>query len=77
MEHTKPHLSDEISKLKMDIMGLSETRRPGSGEISSRGFTYYWFGMSNRARLKGVAIGVSSKLQPSVVEIIPVDERIM
>ena len=33
--------------------------------------------MSNDARLKGVAIGVSSRRQPSVVEIIPVDERIM
>ena len=33
--------------------------------------------MSNGTRLKGVAIGVSSRLQPSVVNIIPVDERIM
>ena len=41
----------------MDIMGLSETRRLGSDEINSRGFTYYWSGMSNGARLKGVAIG--------------------
>ena len=61
----------------MDIVGLSETRRPGSGEISSRGFTYYWSGMNNGARLKEIAIGVYSRLQPSVVEIIPVDERIM
>ena len=55
----------------------SKTRRPGSGEISSRGFIYYWSGMSNGARLKRVAIGGSSRLQPSVVEVIPVDERIM
>ena len=33
--------------------------------------------MSNGAHLKGVAIGVSSRLQPSVVEVIPVDKRIM
>ena len=33
--------------------------------------------MSNGARFKGVAIGVSSRLQLIVVEIIPVDERIM
>ena len=72
-----PHLSDELSRLRMDIVGLSETRRPGSGEISSRGLTYYWSGMSNGARLKGVAIGVSSRLQPSVVEVILVDEHIM
>ena len=61
----------------MGIVRFSETRRPGSGEISSRGFTYYWSGMNNGTRLKGVAIGVSSRLQPSIVEVIPVDERIM
>ena len=43
-------------------MGLSETSRPGSGEIIRRGFTYYWSGMSNSARLKEIAIGVSSRL---------------
>ena len=61
----------------MDRVGLSETRRLGSDEISSRGFTYYWFGMNNGASLKGVSIDVSSRLQPSVAEIIPVDERTM
>ena len=57
------------------MVGLSETRRPGSGETSSKGFTYS--GMSNGHHVKGVAIGVSSRLQPSVVEVTPVDERIM
>ena len=61
----------------MDIMGSSEMRRPGSGEITSKGFTYYWYGMSNGARLKRVAKGVSSRLQPSVAKVIPVDERII
>ena len=60
------------------MVGLSETRRPGSGETSSKGFTCYWSGMSNGHHVKGVAIGVSSRLlQPSVVEVTPVDERIM
>ena len=76
-KHRLSHLSDELSRLKMNIVGLSETRRPGSGEISSRSFTYYWSGMSNGARLKGVAIGVSRRLQPSIAEVIPVDEHIM
>ena len=58
-------------------MRLSETRRPGSGKISFRCFTYYWSGMNNSGRLKGVAIAVSSRLQPLFVEVIPVDERIM
>ena len=58
-------------------MGLSETWRPSSGETSSKGFTYYWSSMSNGHHVRGAAIGISSRLQPSVLEITPVDERIM
>ena len=58
----------------MDIEGISETRRHGSGETSSKGFTYYWSGMSNGHHVKGVAIGISSRLQPFVVEATPVGE---
>ncbi|KAG0730190.1 Craniofacial development protein 2 [Chionoecetes opilio] len=75
--HRLPLLSGELSRLKVDIVGLSETRRPGSGETSSGGYTYYWSGLSNGHRVRGVAIGISSKLQPSVVEVTPVDERIL
>ena len=59
------------------MVGFSETRRPGSGETNSKGFTYYWSGMSNGHHVKGVAIGIASRLQPSVVEVTLVDERIM
>ena len=43
---------DQLTRLRMNIMALSETRRHGSSEISS---TYYWSCMSNGVRLKGVA----------------------
>ena len=78
-DHQLPHLSDELSRLRVDVVGLSETRRPGSGETSSKGFTYYWSGTSNGHHVKGVAIGISpSRLQqPSVVEGAPVDEHII
>ena len=59
------------------MVGLSETRRPGSGKTSSKTFTYFWSGMSNGHHVKGVAIGMSSRLLLSVVEVTPVDERIM
>ena len=49
------------------MVGLSEIRRPGSGETSSKGFTYHWSGMSNGHHVKRVAIGVSSRLLLSVV----------
>ncbi len=57
----------------MDIVGLSEVRRPGSGEICSGGYIYYWSGRSDGARLGGVAIGISSRLQSSVVGVTPVE----
>ena len=34
-----PHLWDELSRLRVDMVGFYETRRPGSGETSSKGFT--------------------------------------
>ena len=76
-DHRLPHLSDKLSRLRMDMVGLSETRKPGSGETNSKGYTYYCSGMSNGHHVMWVAIGVSSRLQPSVVEVTPVDERIM
>ena len=57
------------------MVGLSETRRPGIGE-TNRGFTYYWSCRSNGHHVKRVAIGISSRLQQSVVEVTPVAERI-
>ena len=71
-DHRLPHLSDDLSRLRVDMVGLSETRRLGSGETSSKGFTYYWSSMSNGHHVKGVAIGISSRLQPSVVELMSV-----
>ena len=52
-DHRLPHLSDELSKLRVDMVGLSKTKRPGSGETSSKGFTYYWSDMSNGHHIKG------------------------
>ena len=76
-DHRLPHLSNELRRLKVDIAGLSETRRPGSGEISCGDYTYCWSGTSNGTRVRGVAVAISSKLWPFVVEVTPVDERIM
>ncbi|MEL6802745.1 MAG: reverse transcriptase domain-containing protein, partial [Bacteroidota bacterium] len=76
-DHRLPYLSSELRRLRVDIVGLSETRRPGRGEISSGGYSYYWSGMEDGSRLRGVAVGISSRLQPFVVEVTPVDERMM
>ena len=61
----------------MDIAGLSEVRWPGNGETSSEGYTYYWSGMADGTRLRGVAVAISSRLASAVDEVTAVDERIM
>ena len=55
----------------MDMVRLSETRRTGSGKPLTRALPI------TGHHVKGVAIGVSSRLLPSVVEVTPVDERII
>ena len=71
------HLSDELIELRVDMVGLSETRRSSIGKTSINGFTYHWSSMNNGHHVKGVTIGISSRLQPSVMEVTPYDEYIM
>ena len=52
-DHRLAHLSDELSRLRVDMVGLSETRRPDSGETRSKGFTYHWSGIRNGHHVKG------------------------
>lgn len=71
-----PFLSDELRRLRWDNVELSKTKRPGKGEVIDWGYTYYWFNMNNGFRLKGVSMGITSKLQPFVIGVTPVDERL-
>ena len=77
LDERLPLLSRELRQLGVEVVALSEVRRPGSGMISEGGYTYHWSGRSDGKHLQGVAIAISSRLQPSVVEVAPVDERIM
>ena len=54
-DHRLPYLSEELSRLRMDMLGLSETRRPDSGETRSKGFIYYMSGISDGQHVKEVA----------------------
>ena len=72
-----PLLSRELGRLGVDVASVSEVRRPGSGVASVGGYTYYWSGRADGHHWEGVAIAISNRLRPSVVEVAPVDERIM
>ncbi len=72
-----PALSRELSRLGVAVVALSEVRRPGTGHISSGGYTYYWSGRADGRHTEGVAVAVANRLVPLIKEVTPVSERIM
>ena len=63
--------------MNIDIAALSGVRRPDSGEIITGSDTYYWSDRSDGYHAQGVAVAVSNKLTPMIIEVTPVNERIM
>ena len=57
--------------MNISIAALSEVWRPDSGEIMADGYTYYWSGHSDGYHAQGVAVVVSNKLIPMVIEVTP------
>ena len=41
------------------------------------GYTYNWSGPSDGYQAQGVAVAVSNKLTPMIIEVTPVNERMM
>ena len=70
-------LSFELKRLEIGIAALSEVRRPDCGEIMVGGNTYYWSGRSDGYHAQGVAVAVSNKLTPMIIEVILVNVHIM
>ena len=70
-------LSSELNRLDIGIAALSEVRRPDCGEIMAGGYIYYWAGRSGGYHSQGVAVAVSNKLTPLIIELTPVNEHIM
>ena len=59
------------------IAALSEVWRLHCGEIMVGGYTYYWSGRSDGYHAQAVAVAVSKKLTPMIIEVTPVNERII
>ena len=70
-------LSSELKRLDIGIAALSEVRKPDCGEIMVGGSTYYWSGHSDGYHSQGVAVAVSNKLTPMIIEVTPANERIV
>ena len=62
-------LSSELKRWNISIEALSEVRRPDSGGIMAGGYTYYWSGRSDGYHAQEVAVAVSNKLTPMIIEV--------
>ncbi len=69
--------SSVLTRLDIGIAALSEVRRPNCGEIMVGGYTNYWCGRSDCYHSQGVAVAVSNKLTPMIIEVTQVNEHIM
>ena len=68
------HLNSSIWTL---VLQHSEVRRPDSGEIMAGGFSYYWSVHSDGYHAQVICVAVSNQLTPMIIEVTPVNERIM
>ena len=62
-------LSSELKRLDIGIAALCEVWRPDCGEIMVGGYTYCWSGRSDGYHAQGVAVAVSNKLTPMIIEV--------
>ena len=70
-------LSSELKRLKIGIGALSKVRRPESGVIMAGGYTYYWSCRSDGCHAQRVAVAVSNKMTPMIIEGTLVNWRVM
>lgn len=66
-----PLLLGEFRKLYISVASLSKICRPGSGQISVGGSTYYWSGCSGGCNPQGVAVAEVDQLLLMVSSVTP------
>lgn len=67
----------ELSRLRVDVAALQETRLPDSGSIKEKNFTFFWQGLSvEERRLHGVGFAVRNSLLDSTSTPVGVSERV-
>lgn len=70
------NLTEEMERLKVDILGISEMRWTGKGECNTHNGKMYYSGNENEHQY-GVAILVKKEIQKSVINFVPLTDRVM
>lgn len=71
----------ELSRFKLDIVALSETRRAGEGQLREEGgqYTFFWKGYDpDQQRIHGVGFAIRNAILPNLTELpLGINARIM
>uniref|UniRef100_A0A8D8LPD3 Craniofacial development protein 2 n=1 Tax=Cacopsylla melanoneura TaxID=428564 RepID=A0A8D8LPD3_9HEMI len=71
------NLEKEMSRLKLDIVGISESRLKGSGQMKCKNGTMYFSGNDDRNHYNGVAIILSEDINKSFLNVLAISDRVM
>ena len=70
-------VADELMRLRVDVAALSETRLADQGQISEKGFTFFWSGNdASLPRRNGVCFAVAKHIVGLCDRPVPVSDRI-
>lgn len=68
------NIIQEMDKLKINILGISEARWPNSGYCCTENVTIYYSGSTDAQHKHGVAIMLGTNINRSVKGFIPISE---
>ena len=65
-QHKLEVVKQEMARVNVDILGISELKWTGMGELNSDDHYIYYFGQESLRR-NGVSLGVNKRVQDAVV----------
>ncbi|XP_072377913.1 uncharacterized protein [Diabrotica undecimpunctata] len=71
------NILQEMGRLNINILGVSETWWPNSGYLSTKTGTLYYSGNTDNQHRRGVAIIVDTEVNKSIEGFVPISERVM
>ena len=80
-ERRTAFIARELQRFNFDIVALSETRRPGEGQLREEQgqYTFFWKGLnSEQRRIHGVGFAIRNSILPKLTEQpVEINERLM
>lgn len=71
------NVAKEIKKLNVGVLGLSETKWPGTRSIHSDRISMYYSRGSDSRNRNGIAVMLPEEIAKSVVDFLPLSDQIV